>query len=138
MPNKPQQPSTRRGATLLATDIPGVWKNRSGVLVDADGVAIGFKDLKRQDDKRFEEVLGRPATQPLDIIEGVAMDPRQPLHARLDAAKHAAPYRHPKLIAMQGVTGAPPINVNWEGKTDAELADIRRRLEELALLAGSK
>lgn len=121
-------------STLKATDVPGVYRNRVGALVDSDGVLMAFKNIKKADDDRFTEVLGNAPTTPLDVMTGVAMDPRNPMHVRLDAAKHATPYIKPKLVAVQGVAGAAPINVGFDKLDDAALTDVRRRLEELAVL----
>jgi hypothetical protein len=136
---KSAAPRTPR-RTLSRTDTPNVYRNRAGVLVDADGIALGFRDVKREDDARFSEVLGRTPTQPLDIIEGVAMDPRLPMMVRLDAAVKAAPYRHPKLVAVSGVAGGAPINVSLEGLNAHQLSEyeslLKRALNVVTAAAG--
>jgi hypothetical protein len=131
----PRSPRT----ALVATDVPGVFRNKkTGLLVDADGIAVDFKGVKRADDHRFKEVLGRDPITPLDVMTGVAMDPRNPMHVRMDAAKHATPYLSPKLVAVQGVAGAPPINMSYENKSDTELKAIRAALENVANLMGGR
>lgn len=131
-----KQPSKKSAApripkrTLRPSDIEGLYRNRAGVLVDADGVAVGFRDVKRADDARFSEVLGRTPTAPLDIIEGVAMDPRIPMHVRLDAAVKAAPYRHPKLVAVSGVAGAAPINLALDSLSTSQLTKYEELLKQ--------
>ncbi len=104
-------------ATLRATDVPGVFRNRAGVLVDLDGLAVVYKDLKKADDDDYKQVLGRPAETALDVMKATYRDPRNPRHVRFEAAKHAAPYESPKLMSHQGAPGAPPIATldmtNW-------------------------
>lgn len=122
-------------STLKATDVPGVYKNRAGLAVDENGVALNFKAIKQRDDARFAEVLGKAADSPLDILEGVARDPRYAMHVRLDAANKAAPYRHAKRVALQGVDGAPPINMGLEGMSKAKLDEYEQLLQQALALA---
>lgn len=83
---------------VTPTDVPGVFRHsRDGGLRDENGVLITFANLKKKDDKRFEEVLGGPADDPLDIMLGVMKDPRMPMVVRFDAAVKAAPYVHRKM-----------------------------------------
>lgn len=136
------KPSTRSAApraprgSLKATDVPGVYKNRAGLTVDENGVALSFKDIKKRDDARFTEVLGKTAETPLDIIEGVARDPRYNMMTRLDAAVKAAPYRHAKLVAVQGVAGAPPIGIqaveNMDKATLSKYEELLKQALDLA------
>jgi len=124
-------------SSLKATDVPGVYKNRAGLTVDENGVALSFKSIKQKDDARFTEVLGKSADTPLDILEGVARDPRYPMHVRMDAANKAAPYRHAKRVAIQGVDGAPPINMGLEGLPKAKLDEYEALLKQaLAVASG--
>lgn len=125
-------------SSLKPTDVPGVFRNKAGVLVDADGIAVGFRDVKKADDTRFKEVLGRDPLTPLDVITGTAMDPRNPMHVRLDAAKAATPYLSPKLVAIQGVAGAPPIRHDMTNKSDSELVAMRAKMEELLGMMGTR
>lgn len=130
-------PATPRSriSSLRPTDTPGVFKNRANVLVDADGVAISFRHLKAADTDRAQEVIGRTAITPLDVMLVNAMDPRLPAHVRHAAAKDAAPYIHAKKVAIQG--GDTPLNVNHnlEGKTTEELQLMREHIQALKQLA---
>jgi hypothetical protein len=91
------------------TDIPGVFRHsKDGGLRDEHGVLVSFINLKKRDDKRFEEALGTPADTPLDLMLGVMKDPRMPLAIRFDAARNAAPYVHRKMplaIEAEGTGG---------------------------------
>lgn len=108
----PARNALPRKTNLIPTDIPGVFRNKVGTLVDELNVALSFKALQAKDDSRFAEALrGGAVTQPADLLKAVALDPRMPLHTRLDAANKAAPYFTPKKLALQGVEGAPPIGI---------------------------
>ncbi len=48
----------------------------------------------------IEEALNQGLT-PLDYMLQVLRDPTQEKHVRLDAAKSAAPYMHPRLAAIE-------------------------------------
>lgn len=101
-----------RKVKLTPTDIPGVFRNKVGTLVDENNVALSFKALRAKDQERFSEALGgAEVTQPAELLKAVALDPRLPLHTRLDAANKAAPYFTPKKVAIQGVEGAAPIGI---------------------------
>lgn len=103
---------TPRKVKLTPTDIPGVFRNKVGTLVDEHNVALSFKALRTKDQERFSEALnGGEVSQPADLLKAVALDPRLPLHTRLDAANKAAPYFTPKKVAIQGVEGAAPIGI---------------------------
>jgi len=103
---------TPRKVKLTPTDIPGVFRNKAGTLVDEHNVALSFKALHTKDQERFSEALnGGGVSQPADLLKAVALDPRLPLHTRLDAANKAAPYFTPKKVAIQGVEGAAPIGI---------------------------
>lgn len=104
--------SSPRKVTLTPTDLPDVYHNKMGTLVDEYNVAISFKALRIKDLNRFREALGGgEVNQPADLLKAVALDPRLPLHMRVDAANKAAPYFTPKRVAIQGVDGAPPISL---------------------------
>jgi hypothetical protein len=77
--------------------------------VDASGVAASFKDVKKADDDDFTQVLGRRPEKALDILQAGYKDPRLPAYVRRDMAKAAVGFETPKLNAIQGVAGAPPI-----------------------------
>lgn len=120
---------TPRKVKLTPTDIPGVFRNKVGTLVDENNVALSFKALRTKDQERFSEALGGgEVTQPAELLKAVALDPRLPLHTRLDAANKAAPYFTPKKVAIQGVEGAAPIGI--QGVAALPQKDLDR-LEEL-------
>lgn len=77
---------------LLHTDIPGVYRNRAGVLCNEKGVAISFQQLKAADDERWIETNGSVPSTPAELLKAVALDPRFHIDVRLHAARQAAPY----------------------------------------------
>jgi hypothetical protein len=116
---------------LKSTDIPNVYQNRAGVLVDEDGVAMSFSQLKKHDTARFAEVLeGQPVSQPADLLKAVSLDPRMPLHVRLDAANKAAPYFTAKRVAVQGVSGEPPLSINVNSLPQQDLDKLEQLLTQ--------
>jgi hypothetical protein len=128
---KPKVNLTPRRLTLKATDIPNVYRNKAGVLVDEDGVALSFSQLKKHDSARFEECLsGQQASQPADILKAVSLDPRMPLHVRLDAANKAAPYFTAKRVAVQGVAGEPPVSINVNALPQQDLDKLEHLLTQ--------
>lgn len=91
---------------IAPTDIPGVYRNSAGVLVDVRNVALSFKSLQQRDKARFTEVLGgAEVAHPADLLRAVALDPRMPLAMRIDAAKAAAPYYAPRLASTTAILG---------------------------------
>lgn len=123
--------SIRSNRELTPTDTPGVFRNRAGVLVAKNGVALSFAALKKLDTQRIKEVLGEEAETPADLLKAVAFDPRLPLLQRVDAAKSAAPFFSAKKVAIQGGgDGAPPIAVKLDlGKlSKAELDKLEQLL----------
>lgn len=70
----------------------GVFVNAAGVTVDKDGVAVGFKDLKKRDTIKWREALEDNAMQPADLLKAIAFDPRFSINQRMAAAISAAPY----------------------------------------------
>jgi hypothetical protein len=120
---------TPRRLALKPTDIPNVYTNRAGVIVDEDGVALGFTQLKKHDSARFAEVLdGGEVSQPADLLKAVSLDPRMPLHVRLDAASKAAPYFTAKRVAVQGVAGEPPVSINLSSLKQQDLDKLEQLL----------
>lgn len=77
---------------LVPTDVPGVFYNRVGTHVDENGVSMSFNALQHASRVRDEEVIGELADTPAKMLKVVALDPRNPLDIRVDAAKAAAPY----------------------------------------------
>jgi hypothetical protein len=123
---------------LTPTGVTGVYTNRVGSLVDARGVLMTFKNLRARDNAHFkaaseDSVIGQPA----DLLRAVALDPTQPLAVRVDAAHKAAAYYTPKLIAVQGVAGAPPIGVrNMADLSQEELDKYEALTAQAAQLVG--
>jgi hypothetical protein len=77
---------------LHPTDVPGVFTNRVGIRVDENGVSMSFNALQHAARSRDEEVIGEAADTPAKMLKVAALDPRNPLDMRIDAAKAAAPY----------------------------------------------
>lgn len=77
---------------LHPTDVPGVFTNRVGIRVDENGVSMSFNALQHASRSRDEEVIGEAADTPAKMLKVAALDPRNPLDLRIDAAKAAAPY----------------------------------------------
>jgi hypothetical protein len=128
--------AARPKSSLKKTDVPGIYKTRDGAFVDVNGVDMDFKSIKKRDDDRHREVLGTTVTQPADLLKSVALDPRNSMHVRIDAATKAAPYFTPKLVAMQGVAGAAPIGMQMlGGMTQAQLDQYESLLKQAAELA---
>lgn len=129
---------TRPG--LSKTDVPGVWRTADGIQCDEYGVALDFKSIKRKDDERFAEVTGAAPTNPAELLRAIALDPRNSLAIRMDAATKAAPYFNPKLVAMQGVAGGAPIAVaNLGTLTKEQLTAYEALLTQAAaVIAGGQ
>lgn len=77
---------------LFATDKPGVYRNSSGSLVGENGVLLSLNFLADAEALLDEEIIGKRVETPAELLKRIALDPRQPLLIRLDAAKAAAPY----------------------------------------------
>ena len=142
-PTKKPAPPPDKGVDIMAvlelTGIPGVYRNRVGVLVDSRGVSVSFKELKVKDKARWEQALdGGAVEQPADFLKAVCMDPSIPLHVRLDTAKAAAPFFTPKRLAVQGVEGAAPIALMTEyGKLPPDkLAQAEEHIRKALSLVG--
>lgn len=77
---------------------------------------------------------------PLEFMLGVMRDPNATPGERMDAAKSAAPYVHPKLAAIEhtGKDGGP-MQVGWDLSklSDDELAILRQLSQRAASVAGS-
>lgn len=116
-------------ATLVKTDLPGVFRNMGGVLCDERGVALSFMQLKTADDARFTEVLGAPPTTPAELLRGVALDPRNSLDTRVHAARQAAPYFDRKMPLAIEASGS----VNTGSLDMAQLAALPRAEREQLL-----
>lgn len=95
---------------LRKTTTPGVYINSAGIMVDQNGIALSFQKVKKADDARWGEILGKPLETPAELLKAVALDPSKPLAMRIDAAKSAAPYTdRKKPIGIDGGKDGAPI-----------------------------
>ena len=117
-------------AVRVSTDIPGVWRNQNGQMVDENGVLLSFKRLKEADDTRGTEVLGSVPTTPAELLKGIALDPRMHIDVRMSAARHAAPYFDQRLpFRLEG-----ELNTKSSGGLDmGKVAAMPRKDRELLL-----
>lgn len=121
---------------LKSTDLEGVFVTLDGRRVDEHGVDLDFKALKKRDTERFTEVLGNDIESPADLLKAVALDPRNSMERRIDAAHKAAPYFNPKLVAVQGVAGGPAITMaNLSDMSPEQLNAYEAALKSAALAA---
>jgi hypothetical protein len=80
-----------------------VYLNAFNVPCDADGLALGFATLKALDRAKLAEVIDESADTPAKFLKALALDPRQPMAVRFEAAKAAAPYFDRKApVAIDG------------------------------------
>lgn len=106
--------TTRKHATddpyrLRPSDIEGVYVNRMGVLVDADGIMISLARAREIEEERFGDTT--PST-PAELLKAAALNQRLPLEVRLDAAGKAAPYFDRKVpVGIEGSMPGSPINL---------------------------
>lgn len=132
---KPSTPRIPR-SKLRATDLEGVYLTADNRRVDEHGVDMDFKALKKRDSQRFTEVLGKDIESPADLLKAVALDPRNSMTTRIDAAHKAAPYFNPKLVAVQGVAGGPAITMaNLSDMSPEQLNAYEAALKAAALAA---
>lgn len=132
---KPTTPRIPR-SKLKSTDLEGVFVTLDGRRVDEHGVDLDFKALKKRDTERFTEVLGKDIESPADLLKAVALDPRNSMERRIDAAHKAAPYFNPKLVAVQGVAGGPAITMaNLSDMSPEQLNAYEAALKSAALAA---
>lgn len=97
---------------MTPTEIPGVFTDRRGQLVDEYGVSLSFKKVRELDASHWNAVLdGGEIKEPADLLKAVALDPTLPLERRIKAAVRAAPYFSPRLISVAGTPDAPPISM---------------------------
>ncbi len=95
---------------LRKTTTPGVYLNSAGIMVDKNGIALNFQKVKKADDDRWAEILGKPLETPAELLKAVSLDPTKPLAMRIDAAKSAAPYTdRKKPIGIDGGKDGEPI-----------------------------
>jgi hypothetical protein len=97
---------------LTPTSVPGIYKNKAGVLVDGDGVMVDYATVKNADQERFEKILGGPVDSPAKLLKAVALDPQLPLNTRISAATSAAPYfDRKKPVGIDGGEDGKPIQM---------------------------
>lgn len=119
---------------LARTDIPGVYRNSSGVLTDEKGLALSWRQVKEADDARWMETYGSVPKTPAELLRAVSMDPRHSLDTRLSAARQAAPYfdmRMPLRVEATGHVNALDLNAMAKMSTTE-----RKTLLELLKKAG--
>lgn len=123
---------------LQKTTTPGVYVNRAGIMVDKNGVALNFNQVKDKDDERWKQILGKPVETPAELLKAVSLDPTKPLAMRIDAAKSAAPYTdRKKPVGIDGGEDGKPIMLSVKelrGLDDAQLAQMKA-LVALAIAA---
>jgi hypothetical protein len=124
-PRAEAEPLKPPADTLLRkTDVPGVFRNSAGDLVDSCGVLLGFANLKQRTVEAETLVLGKAAETPAEVLKFAALNPAFPLSFRLEAAKAAAPYYdRRKPFAVDG--GEDPANPAGPGLPFANLADLK-------------
>lgn len=126
---------------LRPSATPGVYLNALNVPCNELGVALSFMEVKRRDVQSLEEAAGRPVNTPAEFLSAVAMDPRQPMPVRIDAAKSAAPYTDRKQpVAVDGgldPNGAPmPLfdSLKLKGVPKEKLLALMALLQECGLV----
>lgn len=123
---------------LQKTTTPGVYVNRAGIMVDKNGVALNFNQVKDKDDERWKQILGKPVETPAELLKAVSLDPTKPLAMRIDAAKSAAPYTdRKKPVGIDGGEDGKPIMLSVKelrGLDDTQLAQMKA-LVALAIAA---
>lgn len=117
---------------LTPTDKDGVFRNRAGILVDESGILLAFGAMKNAEAELDEQILGGPVDTPAKLLKRVALDPRQPMFLRLDAAKAAAPYFDRKTpVAIETKNEDTSIDI-------AAVAALPRKEREALLITLSK
>lgn len=123
---------------LRCSDIPGVYLNQFNVPCDHRGLALGFQDVKRADRARLAEAGDAEVTSPAQFLRALALDPRQPLMIRVDAAKAAAPYfdrKQPSSIdGGVGPDGAPLPLMDLSKLSDSDLEEVTSVLRRVGLM----
>lgn len=127
---------------LRKSDVPGLWINGDGQMVDERGIAVSWRQVKEAEAEQDSEVLGHEVTTPAELMKRIALDPRQPLYLRLDAAKAAAPYYDRKMpTALEGGDADKPLRAehsvlirNLNSLSAAERKAALALLEKLGVL----
>jgi hypothetical protein len=71
------------------------------------GVAHPTRALRAEARAKLSQLVGS-AADPLEFVCKLACDPAQTVDLRLEAARTALPYLHPRLSAMASVSGTMP------------------------------
>lgn len=120
---------------LQKTTTPGVYVNRAGIMVDKNGVALNFNQVKEKDDARWEQILGKPVETPAELLKAVSLDPSKPLAMRIDAAKSAAPYTdRKKPVGIDGGEDGKPIMLSVKELRGLDLTQLEQ-MEKLVAIA---
>lgn len=121
--------------TLLSTDIPGVYRSRTGHFCNEHGVALTALQLKVADNDRWMQATGEaaPPQTPADLLRAASQDPRLPLKDRLRAAREAAPYFNKRMPLSVEAVGNLSTNSSLDISKLAALS-IEERKALLGLL----
>lgn len=129
--NKPESESEGSAyPALRPTEMEGVFLNRFGVKVGADGVALSFAALKAKDTQRQAQALApkNDTGTTLDFVESVRADPGLPLDMRLRAANMALPYQHQKKPTAFVGGGGPDSPIQMHVTMDVMLQQLAEAL----------
>ena len=99
------------------------------------------KGSKDKITKKREAAISSSGLTPLQYLLSIIRDTTQEQSARVDAAKAAAPYVHPRLAAIEhsGEIGNKPLREMTEHELDNELAETEAAIErEEKAAAGEK
>lgn len=131
---------------LRKTDVPGVFRNQDGALVNESNVLMSLRQVQAAEQDRALEVLGEEVSSPAMLLKRVALDPTLPLSMRLSAAVSAAPYYDRKMpVAIEGGDPDKPMRTETKltlsrlnGLEPAERKLALDLLEKLGLLGTPK
>ena len=125
-----RQPLSR----LAPSDVPGVYRNRQGVLVDENGVKVTFKDVKAADTAQLERAVHGADHEPAFLLRAWSNDPTLPRAVRMDAAKAAAPYYSPRLANVTAAVRVTPTQVDYASMSPAQLEEAMLAIDKLMQL----
>lgn len=124
--SRPAEAKGPSGPALTPTEVPGVFRNAAGLLVNEFGFLLGLGASKKAEQQDMSEVLGHPVRTPAEFLKAISLDPRIPLPTRMEAAKAAAPYTDRKQPqGLDGGVGADgkPLPIRLEMSLPPELLD---------------
>src|SRR5688500_180893 len=101
--SRPAEAKNPSGPALAPTEVPGVFRNSAGNLVDEFGFILGLRKAKQAEQDDLSQVLGHEVRTPAEFLKALSLDPRVPVQMRMEAAKAAAPYTDRKM--PQGLDG---------------------------------